>query len=160
MTRVLPFPWRDVAGRNDLTNGQRRVLDEARDFGVAHGATVPIHGPDSGLSALNVVCHSGPQFEEAFRRGYRDLIWVAMNTHEAFLSLSEDTAGRIRVRLTERERDCLLWTARGKSAWQGGQTFPISEETVLFHLKKIRRAWCRGRVGSKRENSGVRGRYN
>src|SRR3546814_9298118 len=23
MTRVLPFPWRDVAGRNDLTNGQR-----------------------------------------------------------------------------------------------------------------------------------------
>src|SRR3546814_14760183 len=109
MTRVLPFPWRDVAGRNDLTNGQRRVLDEARDFGVAHGATVPIHGPDSGLSALNVVCHSGPQFEEAFWRGYRDLIWVAMNTPEPFLSLTEATPGRIPVRPPPRDRARLFW---------------------------------------------------
>src|SRR3546814_15572737 len=62
-----------------------------------------------------------------------------MNTHEAFLSLSEDTAGRIRVRLTDRERDCLLWTARGKTAWEVGQILTISEETVLFHLKNATR---------------------
>jgi LuxR family transcriptional regulator, activator of conjugal transfer of Ti plasmids len=140
MTRLLPFRWREIGGRNDLTNGQRRVLDEAQDHGVIHGATVPIHGPDSGLSALNVVCAGGErQFDEAFQQGYRDLIWVAVNTHEAFLSLAEDVAEQGRVRLTDRERDCLLWTARGKTAWEVGQILTISEETVLFHLKNVTR---------------------
>ena len=137
--RVLPFRWREIGGRNDLTSGQRRVLNEAGDHGNHHGATIPIHGPDSGLSALNVVGGSEPHFEEAFQRNYPDLVWVAVNTHEAFLSLAEDVAEQGRVRLTDRERDCLLWTARGKTAWEVGQILTISEETVLFHLKNATR---------------------
>jgi DNA-binding CsgD family transcriptional regulator len=139
MTRVLPFRWRDIAVRNDLTGGQRRVLTEAQDYGIAYGATIPIHGPDSGLSALNVVCGSERQLDDAFRQGHRDLVWVAVNTHESFLSLSDDVAGQERVHLTDRERDCLLWTARGKTAWEVGQILAISEETVLFHLKNATR---------------------
>jgi DNA-binding CsgD family transcriptional regulator len=139
MTHLLPFRWRDIAGRNDLTGRQRKVLDEAHDFGIAFGATVPIHGPDNGVSALNVVCADEGQFEEAFRQQYRDLVWVAMNTHEAFLSLAADITGQGRVRLTDRERDCLLWTARGKTAWEVGQILAISEETVLFHVKNATR---------------------
>lgn len=139
MTHVLPFRWRDIALRNDLSGGQRKMLQEAHDFGVVFGATVPIHGPDSGLSALNVVSTSEQQFEEAFRHAYRDLIWVAMNAHEAFLALADDVEEPGRVRLTDRERDCLLWTARGKTAWEVGQILAISEETVLFHLKNATR---------------------
>lgn len=139
MTHLLPFRWRDIARRNDLTGGQRKVLEEAQDFGVAFGATVPIHGPDSGLSTLNVVCAGERQFEEAFQQSYRDLVWVAMNAHEAFLALAEDVDEPGRVRLTDRERDCLLWTARGKTAWEVGQILAISEETVLFHLKNATR---------------------
>lgn len=139
MTQLLPFRWRDIARRNDLTGGQRKVLEEAQDFGVAFGATVPIHGPDSGLSTLNVVCAGERQFEEAFQQSYRDLVWVAMNAHEAFLALAEDVDEPGRVRLTDRERDCLLWTARGKTAWEVGQILAISEETVLFHLKNATR---------------------
>ena len=137
--RLRPFRWRDISGRNDLTSGQRRVLNEARDHGLSHGATIPIHGPDSGLSALNVVGGREADFEDAFREHYRDLIWLAVNTHEAFLGLAEDIAGESRVRLTDRERDCLLWTARGKTAWEVGQILTISEETVLFHLKNATR---------------------
>ena len=140
MSHLLPFSWREIEGRNDLTGGQRRVLNEARDHGIAHGATVPIHGPDSGLSALNVIGGgSARSFEEAFQRSYRDLIWIAVHTHEAFLNLAEDIAEQGRVRLTDRERDCLLWTARGKTAWEVGQILSISEETVLFHLKNATR---------------------
>ena len=139
MTRLMPFRWREIGARNDLTSGQRRVLDEAQDHGVTYGATIPIHGPDSGLSALNVVCGNERQFDDVFQHNYRDLIWVAVNTHEAFLNLAEDVADQGRVRLTDRERDCLLWTARGKTAWEVGQILSISEETVLFHLKNVTR---------------------
>jgi DNA-binding CsgD family transcriptional regulator len=89
-----------------------------------------------------VECGSERQFDEAFRRGYRDLLWVAVNAHEAFLSLSDDLPEQGRVHLTDRERDCLLWTARGKTAWEVGQILVISEETVLFHLKNTTRKLC------------------
>ncbi|GAB4392379.1 MAG: LuxR family transcriptional regulator [Kiloniellaceae bacterium] len=138
--RLMPFQWREIGGRNDLSNGQRKVLNEARDHGVKDGATIPIHGPDSGLSTLSIVgCSGEREFEEAYRENYRDLVWLAINTHEAFLSLAENAPDEDRVRLTDRERDCLLWTARGKTAWEVGQILTISEETVLFHLKNVTR---------------------
>lgn len=137
---ILPFNWREISLRNDLSNGQRRVFDEARDFGLAVGATVPIHGPDSGLSTLNVSASGDPgAFDEAFQTHRQDLLWIAAQTHEAFLRLSQDAPDHDRVRLTDRERDCLLWTARGKTAWEVGQILTISEETVLFHLKNATR---------------------
>ncbi len=37
-------------------------------------------------------------------------------------------------RLTPRERECLLWSARGKSIWVIGQILGISEDTVKHHL--------------------------
>lgn len=136
MGTILPFDWREVSAQNDLSNGQRRVFDEARDFGLTTGATIPIHGPESGLSTLNVSSSgSQQQFEESYQLARQDLLWVAVQTHEAFLRLSEDAPEEARVRLTDRERDCLLWTARGKTAWEVGQILKISEETVLFHLK-------------------------
>ncbi|MEO3429047.1 autoinducer binding domain-containing protein [Pelagibius sp. CAU 1746] len=138
--RVMPFQWREIGSRNDLSNGQRKVLDEARDHGIRDGATIPIHGPDSGLSTLSIVGGgSESEFQEAYRRSYRDLVWLAINTHQAFLSLAESAPDQGRVRLTDRERDCLVWTARGKTAWEVGQILCISEETVLFHLKNATR---------------------
>jgi len=39
------------------------------------------------------------------------------------------------TRLTGRERECLLWSARGKSSWDIGTIIGISEHTVNFHMK-------------------------
>ena len=41
--------------------------------------------------------------------------------------------------LTPRERECLLWTAHGKTAWEIGQILGISDGTVVFHLKNATR---------------------
>ena len=37
--------------------------------------------------------------------------------------------------LTERERECLQWTARGKTSWEISRILDISDNTVNFHLK-------------------------
>jgi LuxR family quorum-sensing system transcriptional regulator CciR len=42
-----------------------------------------------------------------------------------------------RLNLTERERECLTWTARGKSAWAISEIIGVSEHTVNFHLKGV-----------------------
>jgi LuxR family quorum-sensing system transcriptional regulator CciR len=42
-------------------------------------------------------------------------------------------------RLTERERECLSWSAQGKSAWATSMILGVSENTVNFHLKSAMR---------------------
>lgn len=38
--------------------------------------------------------------------------------------------------LTDRQRDCVLWAARGKGDWEIGRILGISEETVARHIKQ------------------------
>jgi LuxR family transcriptional regulator, activator of conjugal transfer of Ti plasmids len=39
--------------------------------------------------------------------------------------------------LSDRERECLNWTALGKSSWSIGKILGISESTVNFHIKNV-----------------------
>lgn len=57
--------------------------------------------------------------------------------HQFFVAYHEATPIRAAdVALSERERDCLLWSARGKSNWDIGVILHISEHTVDFHFRK------------------------
>ncbi|MFA6607198.1 MAG: helix-turn-helix transcriptional regulator, partial [Sphingomonas sp.] len=38
--------------------------------------------------------------------------------------------------LTDRQRDCVLWVARGKSDWEISLILGVSEETVARHIKQ------------------------
>lgn len=40
--------------------------------------------------------------------------------------------------LSERELDCLQWTAAGKTAWEAGVILGLTERTVRFHLNTAR----------------------
>ena len=40
-----------------------------------------------------------------------------------------------RISLTEREQECLLWAAEGKTGWEIANIVSISERTVTFHLQ-------------------------
>jgi LuxR family quorum-sensing system transcriptional regulator CciR len=41
-------------------------------------------------------------------------------------------------RLTDRQRECILWVARGKSDWEISRILGIEHETVVRHLKLAR----------------------
>jgi DNA-binding CsgD family transcriptional regulator len=41
--------------------------------------------------------------------------------------------------LTPRERECLLWAACGKTAWETSRILKIAERTVKFHLANASR---------------------
>jgi LuxR family quorum-sensing system transcriptional regulator CciR len=51
------------------------------------------------------------------------------------------------ISLTDRERECLTWTAQGKSAWAISRILGVSEHTVNFHLKgAMKKLSCGNRV--------------
>lgn len=39
------------------------------------------------------------------------------------------------TKLTERERECLIWIAQGKTSWEASVILGISESTTTFHLR-------------------------
>ncbi|MGY5795455.1 LuxR C-terminal-related transcriptional regulator len=41
--------------------------------------------------------------------------------------------------LSLREKECILWAAKGKSSWDIGMIMRISENTVNFHMKNVLR---------------------
>ncbi|AGB73358.1 MULTISPECIES: response regulator transcription factor [Rhizobium] len=51
--------------------------------------------------------------------------------------------------ISNREKACLAWTAKGKSSWAIGKTLSISEHTVNFHLRNaMRKLNCSSRMAA------------
>jgi len=67
---------------------------------------------------LNAMCYS---FNSAENRA-------------AFIADEEGYMGRFA--LTDRQRDCLIWAARGKGDWEISRILGISEETVAQHIRQ------------------------
>lgn len=133
---IFPFLWDELFKENWFTAQHRSFFNEAADFGVRAGVTIPLHGPLSGLATLNLAGDlRGKELQGTFQQHQVDLMRVAFSAHEMmlrFLSLHPD---QDQVKLTTRERECLLWTSRGKTNWEVGEILNISSETVRFHLK-------------------------
>jgi DNA-binding CsgD family transcriptional regulator len=52
------------------------------------------------------------------------------------LNLTEDVPKReVAFRLTAREREVLMWVARGKTDWEIGEILQISKETSFAHVR-------------------------
>lgn len=133
---LMPFSWDREFPHQALTGKQKKFFGEARDFGIRDGITIPIHGPAGGLATLNV--SSGlaeAELETLWSRRRYDLHLIACYAHDAILRCVSESAGEGAVHLTEREQECLLWTARGKTTWEVSQVLSITESTTRFHLR-------------------------
>ena len=45
---------------------------------------------------------------------------------------------KVRVHLTPRQIECILWIARGKTDWEISRILAMSEKTVKWHIEEAR----------------------
>jgi DNA-binding CsgD family transcriptional regulator len=130
-----PFEWGGEFGLGRISKPQRALLDEAVQFGIRCGFTVPIHDPRGPVAAVTFAADERrPKFERSIKEYRHVLQLMAMHFHaHACRRLAGDRAidG---VALSPREFECLEWAAHGKSAWDIGQILGISRRTAAFHL--------------------------
>lgn len=134
-----PFLWGRAEHLRHLPTADRLVFDEARDFGIRVGYTMPVHGPNGecGLFSLSVEDDSA-RCEEAARENRYLLQVLSSEIHRVMTeSLARTTAEM--PALTEHERLCLSWTVRGKTAWEIARILGRSRPTIDFHLQKAMR---------------------
>jgi LuxR family quorum-sensing system transcriptional regulator CciR len=129
------FSWSSLPEMISLTARDQQVLAAARREGIGDGFTVPAHVPGEVHGSCSFACQPGEPLPQA---------------HLPLLQLvgafSFEAARRIRrvretspsPRLTDRQRECVMWAARGKSDWEIARILGVSHETVIRHLKQAR----------------------
>lgn len=131
-----PFYWGDAAYLRALPAANRRLFDEARDFRILGGFTVPVHGPGGECGLFSVAsAHGVAACQDAARACGPLLQLLGAQLHALLAEQRASSLATPPVRLTEREKACLTWTLRGKTAWEIAQIVNRSRPTIDFHLQ-------------------------
>lgn len=140
--RSTPLIWdelRPLDERDERTI--RQFMGEAADHGLRSGVSFPAHGQHGEAAMLSLV--SNDPHSAASER-----ILAVLPIGQLLVGYIHEAARRAfdrenilldRASLTDRERECLLWAAEGKTTADTAIILGISERTVVFHLQNAAR---------------------
>lgn len=132
---LCPLVWSDDMYMDDL---QRGFQEEARQYGLAEGATFPVHRRNGDFALLNLSLSRSDKDSRSHARAM--LTWgvlLAALTHEAVGRIVKKQAAAPAPRLTRRETEVLRWVADGKTNWEIARLMDISDHGVSHHVRNI-----------------------
>jgi len=143
LQEVTPVGWQPAARKH------HEAFAKARKFGLMTGVTLAVHGPRGQWSLSSFIMdHEGVAAQRRIRATLPDCQLVACAAHCAASRLVKrrlDPAAQVRrvvdtgcPELSEREHQCLIRLAAGKSTWEIANALEISERTIVFHLANVR----------------------
>jgi len=140
---VTGFLWRDVPRMLELSHRQKRILEEARGFGLCEGLTVPVHAPGE----YRGTCSFG-------RRALIDLSSGLLGAAQMVAMFAFEAAHRLlRSRwphpdglpavpvLSRRQLECIALVACGRGDAEIAHLLGISEPTVHQHINEAMRRY-------------------
>lgn len=138
-THLTPFSWDRIKQQEKSDKTIRQFMGEASEFGLNSGVSIPVHSAQGEFAMFSMA--SSLDQERANTQIIEVLPFVHLFTaylHETVRKIFEKQVLPLsKVQLTNRERECLLWTAEGKTAWEISQILKVSERTVVFHLQNV-----------------------
>ncbi len=137
---AVGFRHADIPSMISMSARHHHILEQARRAGVGDGFTVPAHIPGESNGIAAFVVKTGRALPEA-RLPMAQL--VGAFAYEAARRLREEQHGSSRgpVQLTQRQLDCIVQVARGKTDWEISKILGIREETVSDHIDEARRRY-------------------
>ncbi|VAW82547.1 Autoinducer-binding transcriptional regulator, LuxR family [hydrothermal vent metagenome] len=138
---ITPLVWDGDSIRDlDETSPEiRRFMGEAMDFGIRNGISFPLHSVQGDFAMLSFASEQNSaaadkQIQRVMPMGQLFTAYL----HEAVRRVfSKEMLAISSVGLTHREKECLLWAAEGKTAWEISRILKIAERTVTFHLQNV-----------------------
>lgn len=131
----IPIIW-----KNEVFKGRKeaRVRSEAKDCGLVSGASFSVHGGRGEAAMLSLATsRESREAQDDILAMMSQAQLLTCYLHEAVqrVVLSKGPPPLKKINLTEREKECLLWAAEGKTGWEIANIVSISERTVTFHLQ-------------------------
>jgi LuxR family quorum-sensing system transcriptional regulator CciR len=127
------FQWAAIPSLVPMSRKDKEQLLRGRKAGIGDGFTVPagIRGEPPGsctfANASNVSLRQDVLFVAQLVGSY------AFHMARQLISVKSASTGTVTI--TDRQRDCVRWAARGKGDWEISQILGISKETATSHVK-------------------------
>lgn len=133
---VRPYSWNDVRQSRELAKPEKKIIDEASEWGARDGYMVPIVTRSGSLAGF---CPCGLQ-PNLSPRARVALELIAIYSHHALQrALIEDRRKETpHTPLSPREREIMQWVAIGKTDDEIGEILTLSETTVKTHLERAK----------------------
>lgn len=142
---VTAFDWSDLGEIIELTPKQAEFMEAwAQQAGMGGGFTIPVRIPGEYAGSCSFCTKSG-----------RALPVHAFPAAQYIGCFAFEAARRVTQReslqpvedllpfqpLTQRQFDCVVMIARGKSDWDAGRILGISDQTVHKHIEEAKRRY-------------------
>lgn len=131
------FGWSRLDRLITLTPRDEQVLARAARQGIGDGFTVPAHVPGEANGSCSFATEAGVSLVDDHLPLAQLVGAFAFEAARRLRHIRANEADPL-PRLTDRQRDCVLWVARGKSDWEIGRILELSPETVTEYLKRAR----------------------
>ncbi|WP_065754440.1 autoinducer binding domain-containing protein [Bradyrhizobium paxllaeri] len=133
------FGWTSGTAMPQGTKEQRRFFEEAASFGIRGGVTIPLRGGFGGIAAFTLATDDRGLCPERLITNSNDVLHlIALYFHTHLAVRQSRQAPLAAPVLSPRERQCIAWAARGKTASDTAVLMGISPRTVAFHLENAR----------------------
>jgi len=130
-TSATPFEWSTVPPDTPMAS---RIMNEAGEFGIRAGITIPFVTLDGEPGGISV---SGDRIEiDPAERVAVNL--VATYAVGQLLLMNSRPSAQAPARLSPRERETLQWAAEGKTDVEIGMVMGITAAGVDYHLRSAR----------------------
>lgn len=141
---VAPFSWDDLPDLVQMTKQQRIYMKSAHEQGLTRGYTVPIHVPGEASGLCSFVTADNRELPAESLPAAQYLACFAFEAARR-LALArpgpEQGEAKPVPRLTQRQLDCVVLAARGKSNWVSGKLLGLSPDTVHKYLESAKRRY-------------------
>jgi LuxR family transcriptional regulator, quorum-sensing system regulator CciR len=132
------FFWSDIESFIELNDKHRRRVEQVHRVGLGDGFVVPTHVPGEHLGS----CHFATREGRTMRRdSSAALQLIGTFGFEAARRLAGETSRDLRPSsaLSDRHRECIILSARGKSDSVIGQLLGLSPKTVNAYVEEAKR---------------------
>lgn len=132
----IAFRWSAVPSMIKFTAKDRRIMEDAAKHGLSDGCTVPFQKPGELPGSVSFATPKNDIDDQMLL--FAQVIGSLAFESARKIGLEESGITRSEVKLTERQRECLILAARGHTDSEIARILGISEETATLHLKTAR----------------------
>lgn len=138
------FLWSRIQEHVELGERERRYMARAADHGLAEGFTVPNHVPGETFGSCHFAVRKASDLPANNLPAAQALGTFAFEKARQLLETNNQPSEEyvVPAPLTERQRDCVLFAARGKSDSVIAELLDIRPKTVNEHIEAAKRRYA------------------
>ncbi|MCO6523398.1 MAG: LuxR family transcriptional regulator [Candidatus Schmidhempelia sp.] len=135
---VRPFSWSDAI--NEATNQELSFLNQASTFFHHNGYTFTLNDAKGNIALLSVSNPSGKKRFNRLVERYKSILQMSLIElhHDYLLNYSKRPRNTNKSRrITEREKEILRWSCKGKTYAEISLIIGVTERTIKFHMSNV-----------------------